>query len=297
MPRLGPERRRFAALVLVPIVGLFLAIRVGPIVANLLLSFTDYRILRRTWRVVGLDNFVVLLCNPNFLIALRNSLQFALLAVPSLIALSLVIALLVNRTRRGAEPWFQAVYFLPFILPSVATTIVWKWIYAPGELGLANAALGAVGLPPAGWLTTPSNALLAVIVMYVWKNLGLYTVVFLVGLKAIAREYREAALVDGASAWRVIRHIELPLLGPQMLFALVYSTILAWSVFTEVYVMTQGSDVTSSSAQVDVVTTFLYREGFVYLNTARASTVSVILFFVVMTVVLVQMRLLSRGER
>lgn len=296
MPRLGRERRRFAALVLVPVIGLFVAIRVGPILANLLLSFTDYRLLRRRWRMVGVANFSTLLSDPSFLLALRNSLEFALVAVPSLIVASLGIALLVNRTRR-AQPWFQAIYFLPFILPAVATTVVWKWIYAPGELGLGNAALRLFGLAPVGWLSTPSNALLAVIMLYVWKNLGLYTVVFLVGLKTIPRECREAAVVDGASGWRIMSHIELPLLRPQLLFALVYSTIMAWSVFTEVYVMTQGSDVTSAGAQVDVITTFLYREGFVYLNTARASTISVILLVVIMTIVLVQMRIVTRGER
>jgi ABC-type sugar transport system permease subunit len=219
---------------------------------------------------------------------------FILYAVPLEIVLALALALLINRKLR-LEGLYQTLFFLPYILPMVPAGIMWKWIYAPGSFGLANYALESLGLPRVGWLTDPNIALFAVVIMHVWKNLGFFVVIFLVGLKAISPEVVEAARVDGASEWQTIRHVHLPLLRPTILFGVVMGTIWSMSVFTEVYIMTQGTDV-SAGTEMEVLVTTIYKEAFQYFNMGYASTVSLVLFAVSMLFVAIQFRLLEVKE-
>jgi multiple sugar transport system permease protein len=187
------------------------------------------------------------------------------------------------------EGLYQTLYFLPYILSTVPTSIIWKWIYAPGRYGLANYILESVGLGHVGWLTDRSIALLAIIGMYVWKNLGYYVVIFLVGLKNIPNELREAAEVDGCSAWQSNLHIDIPLLKPVILFGTIIATIDAMSVFTIVYVMSQGTDA-SAGIDIAVLATRIYQEGFVYFDMGYASSICLILFFVSLLIVLLQFK-------
>lgn len=267
---------RFAALVLLPIMVLFLVIRIAPILQMLADAPTNRSLRRPVSRFVGLENFSRMWEDPAFVAGFKNSMAFVALAPLLEIVLGLLVAIVMSRVVRF-ESLYQTLYFLPYILPMVPAAIVWKWIYEPGAYGLANLALGGVGIGPVGWLTNSRLALLLIIGVHVWKHLGFFVVVFLVGLKAIPQDLREASALDGASAWRTVRSIDLPLLRPIVLFGATMATIWAWSSFTEVYVMTQGSDI-SAGSDLKVLVSKIYEEGFQYGNIGYASALSLLLF-------------------
>jgi len=294
----GTIRRQKAIFVVstfVPMITLFIIIRVIPIGWVLSLAFTNFNLRRpKLFRFMGFENFARLLKDPVFSISFKNTMEFVLISVPVVLILGLVFALLINRKLK-LEGLYQTLFFLPFILSSVPATIIWKWIYAPGKWGLANYLLESIGLDRVGWLTDPQIALLEVIVVYVWKNVGYYVVIFLVGLKNIPEEIREAAMVDGATRWQAIRYVDLPLIRSVMLFALVMATIAAFAVFTIVYVMSQGTDA-SAGVEISVLAMQMYQEGFTYSNMGYASAIAAILFVISCLAVIVQFRFFGREQ-
>jgi len=279
----------FIMAVFLPVVFLFLVIRVIPIVSTLALSFTNYHMQRPVRRFVGLENFIRLFGDDIFHTSFLNSLQFVLIALPAEVILGLAIALMLNSQLR-AEGYYQTLFFIPYILPMVPAAIIWQWIYAPGTFGLANFFLEKLGFQRVGWLIDSNIALNAIIVMHVWKNLGFFVVVFLVGLKDIPPDFRDAARVDGATTWQRIWRIELPIVRPVILFASVMASIWSLSAFTEVYIMTQGTDV-STGVEISVLVFQIYVEGFRYFRLGYSSAICFVLFIVSMLLVLIQFRL------
>lgn len=276
--------------IVMPVIALFIIIRVIPILVVLLMSFTNFNLNRPLVRFLPYENFVRLSGDPNFITAFVNSTEFVLVAVPLEILLGLAFAIYLNRKVRF-ESLYETLYFLPYIVPMVPAAIIWKWIYAPGTYGLANYLLDQVGLPRVGWMSTPQISLLAVIGIHIWKQLGFFVIVFLVGLKNIPSDIREAAMVDGASRWQVIRRVDLPLLRPVILFGVVMATIWAWSAFTEVYIISQGTDI-STGVEIQVLVTRIYAEAFLYFNMGYASAISFVLFLVSLILVALQFRLI-----
>ncbi|UCF94509.1 MAG: sugar ABC transporter permease [Desulfobacterales bacterium] len=273
-----------------PVIALFIIIRVIPILVVLLMSFTNFSLHRPLVKFLPYQNFLRMFDDPNFITAFVNSTEFVLIAVPAEILLGLAFAVFLNRKVKF-ESLYETLYFLPYIVPMVPSAIIWKWIYAPGTYGLANYLLDQMGLPRVGWLSTPQISLLAVIGIHVWKQLGFFVIVFLVGLKNIPASYREAALVDGATPWQVTRNVDVPLLKPVILFGVVMATLWAWSAFTEVYIMSQGTDI-STGAEIQVMVTRIYSEGFLYFKMGYASAISFALFCVSLIFVAFQFRLL-----
>ncbi len=279
----------FIMAMFLPVVFLFVVIRVIPIISTLLLSFTNYHMQRLITSIVFFDNFIRLFMDDFFIIAFRNSLQFVLIALPAEIILGLVIALMLN-TKLKIESYYETLFFLPYILPMVPAAIVWQWIYAPGNFGLANFLLGSLGMQRIGWLTNPQIALNSIIVVHVWKNLGFFVVVFLVGLKDIPNDFRDAALADGVNTWQMIWRVELPIMKPIILFSSVMASIWALSAFTEVYIMTQGTDI-STGVEISVLVHRIYIEGFRFYQMGYSSAICLILFIVSMILILIQFRL------
>ncbi|MGI8486810.1 MAG: carbohydrate ABC transporter permease [Thermomicrobiales bacterium] len=280
---LRKSQMHFALIVFVPIMALFLIIRIVPIIQMLIISPTNESLRRPVSRFTGLENFRRMWSDPTFVDALVNSLKFVAVALPAEIILGLFFAILMNRTLRF-ESLYQTLYFIPYILPMVPSAIVWKWIYAPGVYGLANLALDRVGVGQVGWLTNTQLALFLIMGVHIWKHLGFFIIVFLVGLKAIPPELREAAELDGASPFRTVWNIDLPLMKPIVLFGSTMAAIWAWSSFTEVYVMTQGSDI-STGTDLKVLVTKIYEEGFQYGGVGYASAISLILLVISMALV------------
>jgi len=192
-------------------------------------------------RFIGLEHFRALWSDRFFWIALSNSLKY-ILVVPVLQFSSILLAIAVNRRLRGIA-WFRAAYYLPVITSIVVVGLLWRWLYE--QDGIINYVLLSLGLigRPISWLGNPDLALYSVMFVTFWKGLGYYMVIYLAGLQTISPEYEEAALIDGAGRWQVLRHVTLPLLRPSILVASTISTIAALKIFEEVYVMTGGGPI------------------------------------------------------
>ena len=192
-------------------------------------------------RFIGLEHFRALWSDRFFWIALSNSVKY-ILVVPILQFSSILLAIAVNRRLRGIA-WFRAAYYLPVITSIVVVGLLWRWLYE--QDGIINYVLLSLGLigRPISWLGNPDLALYSVMFVTFWKGLGYYMVIYLAGLQTISPEYEEAALIDGAGRWQVLRHVTLPLLRPSILVASTISTIAALKIFEEVYVMTGGGPI------------------------------------------------------
>ncbi|HHY46409.1 MAG TPA: sugar ABC transporter permease [Firmicutes bacterium] len=283
----------FCYLGLLPTILLFVILRVRPLFSTLQLSFYNWNMIKPIKPFVGFDNYRALLKDDLFLLSLRNTTLFAFGTVIMTAVLSLALASALSG-RRKMSAFYQVVYFIPVVTPMVPVSIIWKWIYDPGY-GLLNYILSFFGIEPVGWLTYPNLALFSIIVMCIWKALGYNMVMFLVGLKAISRQYYEAAAIDGASGWKSFRYITLPLLKPIILYVLVTSTIDAFNVFTPVYVMTTGSQGAPGNA-VRTLVYNMYEDGFRYFKMGYASAQAAVLLLIVLVLTVLQFAFLRHED-
>jgi len=286
MDRLTFAKYRFCYLGLLPVFAIYWVLRLEPIGRTFVLSFYDWHLIRPLKPFVGLANYQELLRDENFLLALRNTTLFAVFVVGISVVLGLALAVLLAGKLRFTAA-YQAIYFLPVITPMVPMAIAWKWIF-DARHGILNYVLSWFGVRPIGWLTSPDVAMWAIIIMSVWKVLGYNIVLLLVGLKSIPRHYYEAASIDGAAGWTMFRRITLPLLRPILLFVVVISTINAYNVFTQVYVMTQGSQA-APGAPLRVLVFDIYQNGFQFFKMGYASAEAVVLTLIVLALTLIQL--------
>jgi multiple sugar transport system permease protein len=292
--RLTFAKWSFCYLGLLPVFVIYWVLRLGPITRTFVLSFYDWHLIRAVKPFVGLDNYRELFQDENFLLALRNTTLFAAFVVGLSVVLGLGLAVLLAGKLRFTAA-YQAIYFLPVITPMVPMAIAWKWIF-DARHGILNYVLSWFGVPPVGWLTSPDVAMWAIIIMSVWKVLGYNMILLLVGLKSIPAVYYEAAGLDGAAGWRMFWRITLPLLRPILIFVIVISTINAYNVFTQVYVMTQGSQA-APGAPLRVLVFDIYQNGFQFFKMGYASAEAVVLTLIVLGLTLVQLRVIRvEGE-
>jgi multiple sugar transport system permease protein len=226
----------------------FFAFGLWPVLASLLMSFTDIRSrdLRTPVNVsfVGAENYVTLFNDPTFVRALLNTLYFVVVGIPVTMIISLVIAVALNAGIQRLKGFFRVGYFAPVVTSIIAVAVVWRYMYQ--DDGLINGALEFVGIHGPNWLNDPAWAMPALIVMAVWRNFGIPMVIFLAGLQGVAPELHEAASVDGASRWRSFRSITLPLLRPTTLVVAVLLSISYLQFFEEPFVMTGGGPLDST---------------------------------------------------
>jgi multiple sugar transport system permease protein len=275
---------RWAFAFLAPDLIGFLAFTLIPVVASLALSFVGWNLIRPP-RWVGLQNYATAFGDPLFWKVAFNTTYYTLGSVPTGVALSLGLAVLLNQKLRGVV-LLRTLYFLPVVSSTVAVALVWRWLYEP-DFGLVNFALSFFGVSPVGWLTTTEWAMPAVIVMSVWKGLGYNMVIFLAGLQGIPRHLHEAAAVDGATAWQRFWHVTLPLLAPTTFFVTVVAVIGSFQVFSQVYVMTGGGPAESTTT----IVYYIYQKGFREFDMGYASALAWLLFAVIFAFTLLQFRL------
>ncbi|HWU38870.1 MAG TPA: sugar ABC transporter permease, partial [Candidatus Acidoferrum sp.] len=287
--RLTFAKYSFCYLGLLPVFVIYYVLRLEPIARTFILSFYDWHLIRPLKPFVGLSNYRDLLQDDNFLLALKNTTLFAVFVVGVSVALGLALAVLLAGNLRLTAA-YQAVYFLPVIIPMVPMAIAWKWIF-DARYGILNYVLSWFGVQPIGWLTSPDVAMWAIIIMSVWKVLGYNMVLLLVGLKNIPAVYYEAAGIDGAAGWAMFRRITLPLLKPILLFVFVISTINAYNVFTQVYIMTTGSQA-APGAPLRVLVFDIYQNGFQFFKMGYASAEAVVLTLIILALTLVQFRVI-----
>jgi len=280
-------------MMLLPVMAIYAYIRIVPIAQSFWLSFYDWKLVARVRPFVGLANYEKMFADENFRIAIWNTTAYSLAIV--LISTAIALPLAVVLARRGkVSVIYQTIYFLPVITPVVPMAIAWKWIY-DYNYGLLNYVLSVVGIPPVAWLTDAHIALWALIIMGVWKGLGFSLVIFLVGIRNIPATYLEAAGLDGAGEVQKFWHVTLPLLRPILLYVLVTATINAYNVFTQVYVMTLGSQAAPGQA-VRVLVYDMYQNAFQYFRMGYASAEAMTLTFIVLAFTLVQFRALRSRE-
>lgn len=238
----------------------------------------------------GLYNYRTLLFHdPLFRTAFKNTLLFSLYTIPTGMMLGLLLAMAVNTKLRGIG-FFRAAYFLPVVVPVVATAIMFRWLYSP-DFGLVNWGLEQIGLSGRNWLGDPQTALPAIAAMAVWSSLGWTMTFFLVGLQAIPRQLYEAAKVDGAGRWMCFRHITWPMLTPMTFFILVTQTIGSLQgAFDQVYLMTQGGPGYSTYTN----SFYLYSQAFRYFHYGYAAAYAWVIFAVIALATFIQFRFLAR---
>ncbi|HXV91462.1 MAG TPA: sugar ABC transporter permease [Gemmatimonadales bacterium] len=259
----------------------------GPILFAAWLSLHRWSLVDPVRPFVGVANFAALGDDPLVGLSLRNTAVYALY-VPVTMALALIAALALNRPGRLVQ-WVRTAFFVPYVSSVVAVALVWQWMLNP-DFGLLNGALATVGIAPVDWLGDPRTALLAVMLLSVWVQLGYQMTVFLAGLQGIPPAYLDAARVDGAGAWQRFWRVTFPLLRPVVLFVLVTGVIGSFQVFTYVYVLTDGGPLHAT----DVVVYRIYQVAWEFLQFGYASALALVLFALLLGLTWAQFRLLGR---
>lgn len=265
------------------VIGVF---NIYPILRSLAMSFySDYNFYKDVVYAYGWDNFIQIFNDPNFFLAIKNTFIFVLGVVPLSIVISLGIALLLHNIQ-FLSSFFRSIYFLPFVTSTVAISIVWNWIYH-SRYGLMNYFLGIFGIDPINWITDPNYAMLALIIMAIWKGLGFNIILFLVGLNNINQSYYSAAKVDGASGLQRFTNITVPLLGPTTFLVTVMGVINSFKVFDEVYALFQGRPGPGNSALTVVY--YIYEKFYTEYQYGVAAAAGIVLFLIILVVTLIQM--------
>jgi multiple sugar transport system permease protein len=248
---------------------------IGPMVASLLLAFTDYNLLQPP-RWSGFDNIAEMMGDARLWNSLRVTLTYVVVSVPLQLALALGVAVLLDRGMRGLA-FYRSIFYLPSLLGgSVAIAILWRQVF--GKDGIVNAFLAWFGIEGPGWISHPDYALATIIILHVW-TFGSPMVIFLAGLRQIPDMYYEAAQVDGAGRMRRFFSITMPLLTPIIFFNLVLQIIFAFQSFTQAYIVSGGTGGPSDSTMF--FTLYLYKEAFTELNMGYASAMAWFLLIVI----------------
>jgi len=280
------QRETFAAwLFLSPSLIGFSVFVFGAVVFSLFLSFFQWDILT-TPRFIGLSNYLKLISEDRtFHLVLRNTALFVLGTVPTRVILGLLFALVLVR-RIPFRSFFRAVVFFPVIIPTVAAAMVWRWIFN-ADFGLLNDFLYHIGvsnLPQ--WLSNPDWALIAIIILSVWKDVGFSTVLFIAGLQGIPVSLYEAAEIDGAGKWKKFWFITLPLISPTMFFVVIINVISSFQVFDQAYVLTGGGPGNATNT----IVYYVYNNAFQWFKMGYASAVAWILFGIIFIATFIQFR-------
>ena len=245
-------------------------------------------------RFAGIKNYRNLLSDNRYPHAVTNTLYFAFGTVPSGIVISLMLAMLINRSIRGIYA-FRALFYMPVVNSFVSVSLIWLWMYEP-QFGLLNEIFESVGLPRLKWLRGAPTAMLSIIIMSVWKNMGLNMVIYLAGLQGIPSHLYEAADIDGAGSISKFFRITLPLLAPPTFFVVIVYFIGALQMFVQVFIMSStGGRQGIGGGPLDSTTTvvlLIYANAFQYLKMGYASAMSFVMVVVIGVVTLINVRLL-----
>lgn len=262
---------KVAYLFLIPWFIGFFGLVLGPMISSLYLSFTKYNLLTApVWR--GLDNYIEMFGDRNYWDAVKVTLTFVIIAVPTQIIAALAVALLLNKGLRGLGI-YRTVYYIPSLLGgSVAVALLWKSLF--GTRGAINQILAWFGIQGKGWISHPDYALYTLIILATWQ-FGASMVIFLAGLKQIPGEMYEAAAVDGAGRLRQFWSITLPLLSPVLFFNLVMELIKSMQTFTASYIVSEGTGGPVNSTLF--YTLYLYQKGFSFFEMGYASAMAWVL--------------------
>nr|WP_182538948.1 sugar ABC transporter permease [Fontibacillus solani] len=281
------DKYKYPYMFIAPAVLLLTMFSIIPIFIALVISFTDMDLVGladfSNINSVGLSNYIELFKDPIFLKSIFNTSIYVVIGVPLVVIFSMAVALLLNYGTSRLFTAFRVVYYMPSITNIVAVAVVWGYLYN-SRYGLFNYVLSWFGLPAQQWLQDPMLAKLSLIAMAVWKALGLNMIIFLAALQGIPRSYYEAAEIDGATGWKKLVHITVPLLSFATFFVTI-TTLIGWiQFFEEPLVMTKGGPLNATMSMA----LFIYNNGFKLSNFGYAASGSFILFIIIILVTIVQ---------
>ena len=246
----------------------FLLVPIGIAFAG---SFHEWNPLSGIYRFNGIENYVSVFTSALFGKSMLNTLIFSVVVIFFRVGLGLAIAIAIYSNLIKHKSFFRAIYYMPVVTPMVAVTFVWKFLYNP-QIGAINQILGL----DINWLMNPKTALLAIMIMTIWKDFGYAVVMFMAGLYSLPSDAMEAARVDGASSWQTFKYLTLPLLKPMTLFVVITSIISYIQAYVQVLILTEGGPGTATYLSSYII----YNEAFVKYNFGYASAMSFVLFVI-----------------
>jgi multiple sugar transport system permease protein len=275
---------------LLPALAAFFVFSWLPLLRGLVLSFQDFGLVKEAnW--VGLDNYLRAMSDPQVIATLVHAIAFCALSLALGFWAPVALALYANELRRG-RGLLKAVFFLPFLTPTVPAVLVWRWIL-DGGYGALNAVLslgpwGPVRIP---WLTDPALALLSLVLVFLWKTTGWNALIYQAALRDVPAEVYEIAELDGTGLWQRIRAVSLPILRPTMAFLLLMQVITTLQIFTEVHLLTGGGPANST----EMIATYMYKRSFLYLDIGYAAALGVLLFLALLGFTAARLRSLEES--
>lgn len=273
-----------ALLFLSPTLVIFFTFILFPVLFSFYLSFQKWDMFGSGSQFVGLNNYIELFKSPDFWNVLKNTAVYTIGTIPINMGFSLLVAYALHQKIHGKK-FLRTLFFAPVVISPVAAAVIWRWLYDP-NFGLVNYFLSFFGVDTINWLNNPSSAMIALIIMGVWKTFGINMVLFSAGLEAIPESYYEAAQMDGAGPLAKFWNITVPMLSPTTFFIMVMSMISSFQVFDLVYVLTSGGPLGSTK----VLVFYIYEYAFKYFRMGYASAASYVLFAILFVLTLVQVK-------
>jgi multiple sugar transport system permease protein len=259
----------------------FVIFTVFPVIASLLLSFSNWNLINPP-TPAGIDNYRSLFQDSTYLLSLVNTAYYSFFNVFVNIFLALLLALMLNEKIKGTN-FYRAAYFTPVVFSTVAVALIWQWLLDT-QMGLLNHVLGWFKLGPYSWLTTPQLAMFSVIMVSIWKNIGYNMVIFIAALKGVPAELYEVARIDGANPWMVFWNVTWPMISPATFFVTVTSIIGSFQVFDVTTVLTNGGPANATNTLVMLI----YQNAFQFFRMGYASAIAYTLFGIVLIFTAIQ---------
>lgn len=262
----------------------FVVFTAGPMIASLILSFTDYSIIGTTHNV-GFSNYSRLYHDPKVSLALRNTLIYTVMVVPAHVIVALGLAVLLSRVGRFAA-FFRTVFYLPVMTPLVAIGILYLLLFN-GDHGLINGALGHLGIRGPYWTSDPHWIKPSLVIIHLWQ-LGSSVVILLAALVGVPQHLYEASAMDGASKWRRFKDVTLPMISPALFFIVIINTIAALQTFEQVYTAFFNPNTPTGTDAALFYVIYLFQQAFKYFYMGYASALAWVLFGMIMIVTVIQ---------
>lgn len=257
-----------------------------PVIFSIVLTFHKWNIIS-PMKFIGVNNYQRLFLDNIFFRSILNTLLFLIIHIPLQIIVALFLAEILNQKIK-LKGFYRAAFFLPVIVSGVVVTILWQQLFGL-DTGILNRILVTIGLGKVGWLTDPNIAMISIAVMATWKNVGLYIVLFLVGLQTVPQHYYEAADLEGASRLQKFFKITLPMINPTIFMIVILSTIGGFSLFIEPYIMTGGGPLNSTISAV----LYIYKQGFFYYHMGYAATLGLFFALIIFVVIVIQKKFIE----
>lgn len=289
-PTFLKKEKYIAFVFLFPAVLILGVFNIFPAIYSIILTFFKWNGFSPEVPFVGFDNYVKLFSSGDFYNSIIVTIIYSVVVTFGSLILGLLVAVALDRDIKG-KTIYRILYFLPVVTPTVASGVVWRYLFDPTQ-GVINRILSWFSIQGPSWLTDSNWALFSVSLVGIWKRVGFCMIIYLAALQSIPNNLYEAGRIDGATEFKLLKSIKIPLLAPSTLFLSITGFIDSFQIFDLVYVMTNGGPIN----ETDVLGLFLYRNGFDYFKLGYASTIAVAIFVILFILSFLQWKLTGGGE-